>query len=95
VGQFHVNSSGLASWIDHTLNVNFKLTHYLRGRDRARTFPIIHDITRLEHSRGRCPSCPGVCLPRALPQAFLRHFSTGHDDVSPAALVCVITGLFF
>jgi hypothetical protein len=28
VGQFHVNSSGLASWIDHTLNVNFKLTHY-------------------------------------------------------------------
>jgi hypothetical protein len=29
VGQFHVNSLGAASWIDHTLNVNFKLTHYL------------------------------------------------------------------
>jgi len=28
VGQFHANSSGSASWIDHTLNINFKLTHY-------------------------------------------------------------------
>jgi hypothetical protein len=28
VGQFHVNSAGSASWIGHTLNVNFKLTHY-------------------------------------------------------------------
>jgi hypothetical protein len=29
VGQFHVNSSGPASWNDHRFNVHFKLTHYL------------------------------------------------------------------
>ncbi len=29
VGQFHVNSLGSASWIDHTPNVKSKLTHYL------------------------------------------------------------------
>jgi hypothetical protein len=40
VGQFHVNSLGAALWIDHTLNVNFKLTHYrtrrLQRRERRR-----------------------------------------------------------
>ena len=53
VGQFHVNSSGLASWIDHTLNVNFKLTHYpiplafpTSGCDTARC-----DITRYDSTR--------------------------------------------
>jgi hypothetical protein len=28
VGQFHVNSSGAAPLIDHTVNVKFKLPHY-------------------------------------------------------------------
>ena len=28
LGQFRVNSSGLAPLIDHTCNVHFKLTHY-------------------------------------------------------------------
>jgi hypothetical protein len=35
VGQFHGNSSGSASWIDHTLNITFKLTHYRRTPERS------------------------------------------------------------
>ena len=31
VSQFHVHSLGSASWIEHILNVNFKLTHYQCG----------------------------------------------------------------
>ncbi len=45
VGQFHVNSLRSASWIDHTLNVDFKLTHY-RARTQAYLPALMHASSR-------------------------------------------------
>ena len=71
VGQFHVNSWGAASWIDHTLNVHFKLTHDLGVAALVSVRSAWYVYSRVLHE---CAHLSAVCTSASWSERLRRFF---------------------